>query len=294
MLTSDQWGLDRPQAASFQVETDDGAVLKGEKLGRGPTVVLVHCWTGNRATWGNVPDLLAQRGYEVIAWDQRGHGQSSSGRDPVSMDRLTADFDTVLDQLSVDSVIAAGHSMGGSVLLHRASQNDERLTGLVLVSTTARLVAKPLRRVAIKAAGWFQTGVGISVNQRCGARVARLTFGRWPAPDALALTNASVQIMDPAEVTSHIRALLNFDGLKGLTSVAIPSVIMVGSLDRLTPPRQAMALHRNLQTSRLVRLTAAGHMLPFERPWAVVNEIDALSTEVKGGTAIGGTLRDPR
>lgn len=285
MLSADQWGSDSAVAVAFEVHTDDGAVLRGERLGRGPTVLLAHCWTGSRDSWGRVPSLLAQRGYEVVSWDRRGHGESTSGRDRVTMDRLSADLGLVLDAVGVDEALAAGHSMGGSVLLHRASRGDRRLAGLVLVSTTARPVIAPLRRPAIRAAGWFQTPAAASVNRRHGPRVARQAFGRWPSADAVALTDASVQRTDPAVVTSHLRALLRFDGLDHLAAVGTPSVILVGTLDRLTPPRQARALHRQLGRSRLVQLTAAGHMLPLERPWAVVNEIDTLAVELKGGEA---------
>lgn len=286
MLSVDQWGPDKPSAVAFEVHTDDGAVLRGERLGRGPAVLLAHCWTGSRNSWGQVPVLLAQRGYEVVSWDRRGHGESTSGRDQVTMERLSADLGLILDSLNLESAIAAGHSMGGSVLLHRASNGDGRLAGLVLVSTTARPVIAPLRRPAIKAAGWFQTPAAASINQRHGLRIARQAFGRWPSSDAVALTDASVQKTEPAVVASHLRALLHFDGLDDLTRVITPSVILVGTLDRLTPPRQARALHRQLVRSRLVHLTAAGHMLPLERPWAVVNQIDTLAVELKGGTAI--------
>jgi pimeloyl-ACP methyl ester carboxylesterase len=94
--------------------------------------------------WDGVAERLAAAGHEVVAVDQRGHGQSDKPDDGYDFATLTADLVAVIDALGVDQVIAAGQSWGANVVLELARRQPERLRGAALVDGGARDMAERL------------------------------------------------------------------------------------------------------------------------------------------------------
>ncbi|HYD09332.1 MAG TPA: alpha/beta fold hydrolase, partial [Acidimicrobiales bacterium] len=133
--------LDAPAGTASTIVTDDGAAISvlvaGD--GTGPTVVLPHCWMGSRRVWAPVAHRLVRAGRTVVLYDQRGHGESTVGRDGFTIPRLGADLKAVLEHVDARDVVLGGHSMGGmtiqSLATHHLDVLAERVSALVLVST---------------------------------------------------------------------------------------------------------------------------------------------------------------
>ena len=110
-------------------------------------VVLPHCWTGLAGRRVPVARRLLAAGHRVVLYDQRGHGASTVGRQPVSIARLGDDLAAVLEQLDLRDVVLAGHSMGGMTVMAFACGHPEvvreRVRGLALVATAAHGLATP-------------------------------------------------------------------------------------------------------------------------------------------------------
>lgn len=137
--------LTLPPGREAVVRTDDGArlavtVAGAPSTGRAP-VVLPHCWTGTRAVGVPVARRLLAAGHQVVLYDQRGHGESSTGTDPISVERLGDDLATVVDHLDLTGAVLAGHSMGGMTVMSFACRHTEAarewVRGLALVATAA-------------------------------------------------------------------------------------------------------------------------------------------------------------
>lgn len=97
------------------VTTPDGVSIAITEQGSGPTVLLVHGITESSATWGPVPDLLADAGYRVVSMDLRGHG--GSGRaDTYDLASMAGDVGAVLADLDAVDALVIGHSLGGAVV----------------------------------------------------------------------------------------------------------------------------------------------------------------------------------
>lgn len=142
------WGEALVQPATQTVHTPDGAILAVWDIqGSSPdasVVVLPHGWTNSHEVWLPVTRRLHEQGYRVVLYDQRGHGESTRGTAPLSIDTLAHDFAQVLQELDVRDAVLAGHSMGGITIMSLAAyQPDvlrERARATVLVSTSAQSV----------------------------------------------------------------------------------------------------------------------------------------------------------
>ena len=151
-------GVALPSGARTTVVTDDDARL--EVLVTGPddgsTVVLSHCWTGGMSLWGPVARRLVASGHRVVLYDQRGHGRSTLGRAPLTVDRLGDDLRTVLEALDVRDAVLAGHSMGGMTVQALAANHPDvvasRARGIVLAGTAAHVSRVPIPAWAAAAA----------------------------------------------------------------------------------------------------------------------------------------------
>ena len=143
-------GVERPDHAV--VRTPDGAQLAVWDLEGGgpdaPVVVLPHCWGCSHEIWLPVARRLREQGSRVVLYDQRGHGASTRGTAPLTVETLAHDLTAVLDATDVHDVVLAGHSMGGMTIMslatHRPDVLKERAKATVLVATAATSLGEPL------------------------------------------------------------------------------------------------------------------------------------------------------
>ena len=261
--------LDLDGAEVFKVTRPDGAILDGVAVGSGPTVVLSHCWTGSRATWEPVAARLLAAGRRVVLYDQRGHGASTIGARTPTVEQLGDDLAAVLEAVDARDAVLAGHSMGGmavqALTVTRPDVVAERVRALVLAGTAGFGVAAGLLAVPAR----FVSGnrrIERLMAGRLGPALCRGTVGRNPRHAHLVATRDAFLSL-PTDVRSQfLTALQGMDFRTGLAGVAVPTTVVVGRRDLLTPPRLARALAAAVPGARLVEAPGAGHMLPYEEP----------------------------
>ena len=132
--------LREPTGDDVIVERPDGTRLRVRIAGTGPPVVLAHGIALTLGEWNLVADLLLADGYRVVAFDARGHGQSTIGTQGVSAPVMAADLAAVLEATGTTDAILVGHSMGGFLALEAVLEVPEvpvRLAGLVRAATFA-------------------------------------------------------------------------------------------------------------------------------------------------------------
>ncbi len=267
------------------VEVSDGGALHVVERGQGTPVVLVHGVTLGVATWA--PQLHSlSGGHRVIAIGQRGHGRSVAGSDGYGFDRLADDLAEVLASLDVTGAVLVGHSMGGMVAqtlaLRAPGELRRRVDHLVLLATAAGpMVPTPLG--ALVAAGLAQgAGRRLRAADRRGrplvpqddlaAWATRASFGAHPDPHDLALLRGMLTAMSPGAMAELMAPLLAFDVHRRLPEIDLPTTVVVGTRDLLTPPRAARVMAAGIPGAELVTLPGCGHMVMLERP----AELDAL------------------
>lgn len=275
---------------TFTVAAHDGALLRVEEHlpaspadGPAPTVVLAHGWTLTRRSWHPVVEALLDRGLRVVAYDQRGHGGSSPLRGDASVRALGDDLAAVLDVVAPrDEVVLGGHSMGGMTVMAYAGLHpeafEERVVGVVLVSTSAgdlRTALPWVQGAAMRlAARMPAVPTGRLVTHK-GQR--RLLFGDEADPELVRLTREQVAATTLPTLGRFHAALGLHDESEAVDRLAaVPSVVLVGSRDRLTPPRHARRLGELIPSARVVELDGRGHMLMYEATDEVVAAFDSV------------------
>ena len=273
-----------PQGESLTVVTDDGAELAVTVAGAGPTVVLAHCWTGAREVWAPVAHRLVASGHRVVLYDQRGHGSSTMGSDGMTIERLGGDLKAVLEKVDARDVVLAGHSMGGmtvqSLVTHHRDVVADRARAIVLVSTAAsglgrgRLDARAQRMVS-------SAVVERLMRSPIGHALVRGSVGRSVRKNHLTLTRDLFVACAPEVRSGWLSAMQTMDLREGIAVIDVPTTILIGTRDTLTPPSRAAELAKTIPDAELVTLDGYGHMLPLEAPDEVA---DAIAAQVRAST----------
>lgn len=260
-----------PDGEQRKVETDDGAVLSVVVAGPpdADTVVLSHCWTGSRGVWAPVARRLLERGRRVVLYDQRGHGESTVGTEGCTIERIAADLRDVLAAVDVRDAVLVGHSMGGMTVQAFAAHHPEaarrHVRSIVLVATAAAGLGVR-GSVSLAAAAVASPVVERLMTSRRGHWFVRGTVGRQVRHAHLAATR-DLFVATTADVRrDFLTAMLAMDLRPRLSSIEAPATVVIGTRDRLTPPRLGRDLAETLPSARLVELPDRGHMLPFEAP----------------------------
>jgi non-heme chloroperoxidase len=271
-------GLALPPGDARRVTTSDGAELDVLIAGRdrGPTVVLAHCWTGAKELWAPVARRLVAEGHRVVLYDQRGHGRSTMGDGTTTIERLGDDLLAVLRATDATEVVLAGHSMGGMTIQGLAvGHPDElqaRVRGIVLVATAARPLPRPIPAPLV------QLALGDAVLGRLARsglidRPVRGSVGR-EAHRAHVQTTQDLFVGTSGKARAgFLVGMSRMDLRRGLSDITMPTTILVGTHDHLTPLPRARDLAAAIPGAELRILSGKGHMLPIEAPAEVTEAI---------------------
>jgi len=125
-----------PTSTEIELELPSGVTLRGEDAGAGPAIVLLHGLSATRRHVVQGSNYLLRNGYRLIGYDARGHGVSGAAPDPKAYEYsdLSADLDAVLDQLSLDSFVLAGSSMGAATAMAFTLREPERVRAMVQIT----------------------------------------------------------------------------------------------------------------------------------------------------------------
>lgn len=280
------------------IDVTDGGRIHVVERGAGPPIVLVHGVTLGVATWAPQLRTLADR-YRVIAVGQRGHGSSEAGRAGFTLERLAEDLLEVLQALEVRRAVLVGHSMGGMVsqllALGHPAEARRHVAGLVLVATAAGpLVPGPagfgLASILALGAGRGlrfadKRGQGMFPIEDLAVWASRVAFGARPDRRDVELLRSMVTAMSPASMDGLLGPLLHFDVHHRLGEIDLPTRVVVGSRDVLTPPRMARALAQGIAGAELTVLEGCGHMVMLERPRQLDELLERFSRQL--ATAAG-------
>jgi pimeloyl-ACP methyl ester carboxylesterase len=243
------------------------------EAGSGPPLVLVHGAGGSADLWGPQLDGLADVA-RVVALDLPGHGPLG-GRGQPSVAAYQAWLDGVLTDLIDGPVVLAGHSMGGAIAQAEVLARPERLAGLVLVGTGARLSG--LARL-----------VGLlRENPREGQRLIQdLSFAPGASPECVELVDRVLRGAAPLVTLADYLACDRFDVGERLAAIRTPTLVLAGAEDRLTPLAYGRFLAETIPGARLVEIPAAGHFPQLEQPHTVNAAIREFLARLSGPPAV--------
>ena len=238
------------------------------EAGRGPAVVLLHGFPLNATTWSPQREALSGS-YRVLCPDQRGFGGSQLGWDEPDLDHVADDVAAMLDSRKLDTVVLGGLSMGGYVAMAFARRHPQRLRALVLADTKAGTDAPEAAADRLRIAD--EVLAAASSAQLVDALMPKLVGAttKERRPLVIGRLKATIESAPPPAVAWAQRAMAaRPDSFETLRSVSVPSLVIVGDEDELSPPAEAEAMAEALPDARLARVPAAGHMSSMEAPEA--------------------------
>jgi pimeloyl-ACP methyl ester carboxylesterase len=241
--------------------------MEYDDAGRGRPMVLLHAFPLAREMWR--PQVEALRDdCRLLAPDLRGFGGTGPFDGPPSVERMADDVAGLLDALRVSEAVVAGLSMGGYVALAFARRHGGRLRGLVLADTRAEADGPEARANRDKLIAFARDHSAADViDQLLPKMVSEETRTRRPEVVAEVRRIASAQ--PPAGVIAALQALRNRpDATRGLELITVPTLVVVGRDDALTPPAVAQALAAGIRGADLATLDGAGHLSNLEQPAA--------------------------
>lgn len=302
-IAGDMRRLDGPDGVRLNVETYGPAGA--------PQVVFVHGWWLSRRVWHEQVAALQDR-YRLVTYDHPGHGLSSPpASGDYSIDLLGDALRTVIEEACDDApILLVGHSMGGMTALAFARRHPEvlrsRVGALLLLSTTAHsgpedvalsmgLKALLRLRAGIEtAAGW------LSPRMRYLARAYRassdishaivrgVALVRTADPRYVDFTEQLVLDTDLSTVIRLSPVLLSLDEEETLAGIDLPTIIVCGTEDRMTPIELARWMADVNPDVDLLELPGIGHMTPLEAADTVNALIVRLVSTLDAGTVAAG------
>ncbi len=279
-LVPDGW---RPAAEASEVRGHDGARLHAIAAGSGPTLVLSHGVMLSTEVWPLVFDPLVERGFRVVAYDQRGHGLSTVGDDGHSVANLGRDLGAVIDAHDARRGLVLGHSMGGLAVLSLLAERPElrtELAGIVLVATTPQTIRMPgllADAAALTAGGPLLRGAFGSTLH--GTALTRVGFGPRASPAALEAARRVLAGTSGPTLAAANRALVGVDFTGLLPELDMPVLVLAGRHDRVVPRNAPQLFATGLPNATMVEVDA-GHMLPLEAAGTVVDATVAFAADL--------------
>lgn len=244
-----------------------GASIEYETTGprNGLPIVLVHGFPFSRDMWQYQVDALRQDHY-VVWYDVRGHGGSGTGDGQYTVELFVDDFIALLDHLRLRSVVGVGISMGGYILLRAIERHPDRFRGLVLCDTRSEADGNEGKiRRAQQAAGVRANGVAEFADNFLKAAFHEATFAGKPG--VVAGIRSVVKRTSPLAVAGTLIALAGrTDSTPSLFRIAVPTLIMVGRDDAVTPPSASQAMKEKIPGAELHLIPDAGHLSNLENP----------------------------
>ncbi len=233
------------------------------EAGSGPVVVFLHGLGGTRTAWGPQLRGLSHR-FRCVAWDMPGYGDSEP-LTPLTFDGVADRLNRLFDVLEADTVDLVGFSFGGMHALHTALAYPARIRRMVLADTSPAFGLD-----GTKADDWIRQRLapieaGASPADAAEAVVDAITADPLVGRERAETIEAFGQISSRG-FTAAVRCLPSHDVRDRLAEISQPCRVLVGELDRETPPAYAAALAEGLPHAELQVIDGAGHLTPAEAP----------------------------
>jgi 3-oxoadipate enol-lactonase len=240
-----------------------GLTMNIVEAGSGPAVLLIHGLGWDHSLWNPTVERLSAS-YRVIAADTRGHGKSDKPDGPYDMAMFARDYAALADALGLSGLCVIGLSQGGMVAQRLALLRPDLVAALVLISTSCKshpslrdnmeMRIAALDRRGPESAAKIAAESIFSPGWRDGNAAALARFVAWRSGMPMAPLNAAT------------RALYDFDLSGDLPSIKVPTLVVAGQEDALTPPKGMEEIAALIPGATYRSIANSGHMIPVEQP----------------------------
>jgi pimeloyl-ACP methyl ester carboxylesterase len=236
-----------------------------EDVGTGPAVVFLHGYPHDRTLWASQLGALSVPS-RTLACDLRGFGES--GGRATSVADYASDVAAWLRSISIGQAVVVGLSMGGYVAFELWRSDPSLIRALVLCDTRAKPDDDAGRAKRDEQIALVQNrGTEVLADQLMAGMVGKTT--RNQRPEVAERVHAMIERAPVAGITGALTALRDRpDSTPTLATIDVPTLIVVGDEDAITPPAEARAMHAAIPKSHVEVIQGAGHLSNLERPSA--------------------------
>lgn len=247
-----------------KISSDDAEIFY-TVTGSGPPVVLLHPFPVHREFWAPIAQTLVSR-YRVIMPDLRGHGESSLGDGPATMQKHATDSARVMDDARVDRAPLIGVSIGGYAIFEFWRRFRDRVTALVLCNTKAQPDTPEARANRLQVADdVLQRGTETFFESMTQKLMGETT--RRSRPDLVEGALQMMRKMSAEDVAGVQRGMADRpDSVPTLKTITVPTLIITGDEDIMTGLPEADLMKQHIPGSQVKVVTKAGHYSPWEQP----------------------------
>lgn len=242
----------------------NGLNIAYDDVGKGNSVVLVHGYPFNRSLWQPQVESL-HSSFRITTIDLPGFGESDASESPLSINEMAKYVSSVMDHLQIEQAIVGGLSMGGYVVLAFYRSFAERVRALVLGDTRAEADSSEARETreqqAIKI---LAEGMETTASTMLPKLLTADTLEN--RPQIVDHVRKMILGAKPKGAAAALRAMASRDDQTSLLSkVKVPTLILVGVGDTLTPVKYSEVMHEAISLSRLIKIENAAHVSNLEQ-----------------------------
>lgn len=231
-------------------------------------IIFIHGAGGSHKHWSCQTAELGQK-FLTIAVDLPGHGDSEGGPCKKIGDYSDFIYDFAGRVLGTKFFLA-GHSMGGAIAMDFALRYPNKLNGLILIGTGARL------RVAPSILNTFAAGELLP-------QFISYAYSDTASPDLIKQAEIEMANTDPSIYYNDFLACDMFNYSEHIQAINTPTLVLGATADRLTPPKYSHYLAENIPNSQLQIIEQAGHMMMLEKPQQTNASIEKFITSITPG-----------
>ena len=217
-----------------------------------PAIIFVHGSGGSAATW-----VMQLRGlsidFHIIALELNGHGKSIDRSNDNTIESYLTDIDEIVTQY--EKPVLAGHSMGGALSQLYALRHPEKIGGIILIGTGAKLRVSPLIFDMLE--NNFEGYVDAAGSYM---------FCEETSTELIEASKIEIRKCKPIIINRDFAACDGFDVMEMISEISLPALILVGEQDIMTPVKYSNYLHEKLPNSTLHVIENAGHSVMLEQP----------------------------
>ena len=228
-----------------------------------PALVMLHGAGMDHTVWSMQARYFAHHGFSVLNPDLPGHGRSD-GPPPASIEEYTKWVLRLIMEVEAREIHLIGHSMGSLIALASSAELGEKMVKQALLGTLPHIQVHPnlLEAAQKNEHVAYETVVGWGVGSKA-------QIGGNRAPGAW-VTGASMRLLEaskPGVLGNDLNACNSWKaGLETCSKVLCPTLLLLGSNDKMTPPKGTRAMSETLRAPSTITLPDAGHMMMVEQP----------------------------
>ena len=248
-------------------------VLTYDDLGSGAIpVIFIHGFPFDKSMWQYQLDALRMVN-RVIAYDIRGFGKSESGTEEAGMNRYADDLIAFMDALKIEKAVLCGLSMGGYIVLNAISRYPQRFEAVILCDTQCIADSSDARESRMKTIAIIKEGGKATFAD---AFIKKMFFSATYEinPNLVQRIRETIMATSDTTIIAALQALAEREETCSiLNSIKVPSLIICGNSDVVTPLEQSRLMHSRIAGASIQIIHNAGHLSNLDQPVEFTKQI---------------------